>query len=162
MNLPPKRCPECDEEYVHSVMRCVHCDVPLILAGELGAETATELPPVSELRCLRAASVGWARGLSERLREVGIPHRIEAAADDDAEGARRPGRTLPYGVYVRDEDAEAAAEIDAQHMQAEIPDLPEGFEMSAEVSDACPACGHPVEATTSECGGCGLVLAVGE
>lgn len=162
--LPPKVCPECREEYLHSAERCVHCDVALVLPDD-AEEAASTLPPAAELHCVRAASVGWAMALSDRLREAGIAHRIQAVGDDsDGDGsARRPGQNLPYGVYVLEADLRAATEIDTSHMSSQIPDLPEGFEIDrGEVDDACPACGDPVDVDAAECPGCGLALALPE
>jgi hypothetical protein len=163
MILPPKMCPECREEYMHSAELCVHCDVPLVHADH-AEEAASSLPPASELCCVRAASVGWATGLSERLRDAGIAHRIQAVGDDaDSDGSvARPGQNLPYGVYVQQEDLAAATEIDLSHLSSEIPDLPEGYEIEESTEGACPACGDPVDATASECPGCGLALAIGD
>ena len=56
MPLPPKLCPQCREEYVHTATTCVHCEVPLVLEGELSPQDAgDDLPPISELICVRAA-----------------------------------------------------------------------------------------------------------
>ena len=93
-----------------SATRCVECDVALVAEHALEDHRPEELPPVSELVCIRASAVGWAQALSERLAEAGISHRIEVASDDEEEGsARRPGANLPYGVYVRPQDAQRAA-----------------------------------------------------
>ena len=60
MPMPPKVCPQCGEEYLHTASVCIHCDVALVLEGEQPAQSAPEeLPPASELVCVRAASVGW-------------------------------------------------------------------------------------------------------
>ena len=162
MSMSPKVCPECGEEYLHTATTCAHCDVGLVLPEDLpAARRAEDLPPVSELHCVRASSLGWALSLSEKLREVGIAHRIQAATDDDEEGGeRRPGHLLPYGIYVQGEDVEAAAAIDAAHTETQIPDIPDDFDPAAPPaeSDACPACGTPVEADAAECADCGLVL----
>jgi hypothetical protein len=160
VSMPPKVCPECGEEYVHAASVCVHCDVPLVLEGEApDAAQIAELPPIAELICVRASSVGWAMGLSERLVEAGIPHRVQAAsADDDEGGQRRPGANLPFGVFVRPEDEAAASEIDLAHTEHEIPGIPEDFDPSATDTDQCPACGDPILETATECPGCGLAL----
>jgi hypothetical protein len=158
---PPKFCPECRDEYIHSATICVDCDVPLVFEGELGADGAGELPPISELVCIRASAVGWAKALSEKLAEAGIPHRIQAAGADDGEGdQQKPGENLPYGVYVLEEDVEDATEIDLEHTNSEIPDIPEGFENAGPDGDGetCPACGDPITPTTDECPGCGLAI----
>ena len=94
MLLPPKVCPACGDEYLHEASNCVHCDRPLVLDGEQpGGQPREELPPISELVCIRASSVGWAMSLSERLSEEGIPHRIQAASEEDGDGSARTPST---------------------------------------------------------------------
>lgn len=160
MIMPPKICPECREEYVHVASVCIHCDVPLVLASEAPVGSATEeLPPASELVCVRASSVGWAMSLSEHLVEAGIPHRIQAATSDDDDGTeRKPGQNLPYGVFVLAEHEEAATQIDLTHTGHQIPDIPKDFGQSEISADDCPACGQSILPTATECPGCGLAL----
>jgi uncharacterized protein (UPF0212 family) len=159
MLMPPKVCPECREEYVHVASVCIHCDVALVLEGEVPAEgAAEELPPASELVCVRASSVGWAMSLSEHLVEASIPHRIQAATSDDDGERRKPGQNLPYGVYVLAKHEEAATRIDLAHTERQIPDVPEDFGQAEISADDCPACGGPIAATASECSDCGLTL----
>ncbi len=166
MPAEPVFCPECRGEYLASALECVDCGVPLVPAHELGASAADALPPASELTCIRAASVGWAQALSERLARSGISHRIQAVGDDEEDDSvrRQPSHRLPYGVYVRPEDAEAAAAIDEAFFREQIPDLPEEHELSGapEAADGCPACGEPASPDAAECPSCGLALAVTE
>ncbi|MBW1843506.1 MAG: hypothetical protein JRE38_00425 [Deltaproteobacteria bacterium] len=160
MPMPPKVCPQCGEEYLHTASVCIHCDVALVLEGEQSAQQAPEeLPPASELVCVRAASMGWAMSLSEHLVEAGIPHRVQAAEGDADEGSRRkPGQNLPFGVFVLAEHAETAAQIDFTHTERQIPDIPEDFGQSEISADDCPACGESISPTATECGECGLAL----
>lgn len=154
----PVFCPECRSEYVPSATRCVECDVALVAEHALGEHRPDELPPISELVCVRASAVGWAQALSERLAEAGISHRIEATSDDEDEGSvRRPGANLPYGVYVRREDVEAAAAVDAEYMQSQIPDMPDATAGDVD-AESCPACGAATGADANECSDCGLAL----
>jgi ribosomal protein L40E len=155
----PVFCPECRAEYLWTATVCAECDVALVPAPAI-PEQAGGLPPVSELVCIRASAIGWARGLSERLAEAGISHRIEAAQDDAEDGSvRRPGANLPFGVYVRAEDLDAAVEVDAAFMQSQIPDLEGDPAAEADASaEGCPACGADVPADASECPDCGLAL----
>ena len=160
-------CPRCEAEYLATAIECTDCGVALVHPEQLASAEVEALPPVSELACIRAASVAWTRALSERLSEVGIPHRVEAiseSADDDDSVRRRPNFRLPCGVYVRPEDVERAAEVDADFMRSQIPDLPDGHEISGGSEDAetCPACDERVSIDARECPSCGLMLAVEE
>ena len=161
-NVPdPVFCPECRSEYLATATVCVECDVALIAEGALRDRPVDEMPPISELVCIRASSVGWAQALSQRLAAAGISHRIEVAADDEEDGSmRRPGANLPFGVYVRPEDAEAAAAVDAEFMQYQIPDLPapEAQAGAEAAADCCPACGASTAVDAQECSDCGLAL----
>jgi hypothetical protein len=162
----PVYCPECRSEYLGSATVCVECGVALVGEDALESTAREQLPPVSELVCIRAASVGWAQRLSERLASEGISHRIEVSADDTDDGSvRRPGATLPYGVYVRSEDVEAASRVDTAFMHSQIPDLPGAGAAESDAGDdgeACPACGAALGTDVVECPDCGLVLGVAE
>ena len=156
----PLFCPECEGEFVPTALACPACEVPLVTEAALEERELETLPPAAELVCIRASSVSWARALSELLADEGISHRIEAASEEGAEVSSRPGATLPYGVYVRAEDLEAARAVDAAFMQSQIPDLPEGHEFAAQAAEGCPACGEPAPADAAECPECGLALIV--
>ncbi len=159
MALPPKLCPECGEEYVHTAVQCFHCEVALVHADELAPApgSGSELPAAAELTPIRIAAADWALALSERLVEEGIPHRIEAVAEAARGAGRRDaGR---YGVYVRPEDAARARALDAEQLSREIPDIPEDWQDAAAEAEGCPACGAAVAETDTECPDCGLSLA---
>ena len=159
MALPPKVCPECREEYLHSAVSCVHCDVALVLPDDLENAPESSLPPTSELHCLRACQSGWAVGLSDRLREAGIPHRVEQVASNPA------NRTQAYAVWIQPADLERARPIDEACAADQVPDFPEGYdddyreaEAHGDGDQACPACGERVAPEHTECGSCGLFL----
>ena len=159
MALPPKVCPRCGEEYLHTAIECVHCAVTLVLPGQLEDAPVDELPPPSELRRVRAAGAGWVVTLSEQLAEHDIPHRVESL--NEAEADAQGGGAGPYGVYVREEDLEAAKAIDSAYLKREMPDLDESaIEAGFAGADdgTCPACGDPVTSDVDECAGCGLAL----
>jgi hypothetical protein len=153
-------CPECGEEYLATALECADCGVALggLAATRAAAPaSADELPAISELVCVRAAALAIAQSLSQHLSEAGISHRIEAVHDDNEDGSlRRPGANLPYGVYVRERDTEAAMAVDRAFMRTIIPDLPE--EQAAGPEGGCPACGTPVASDARECPDCGLAL----
>ena len=157
MALPPKICPDCREEYLHSVQSCVHCEVPLVLEEQLEDVPVEGLAPSSDLATVRTASAGWALALSERLVGAGIAHRVEEVSEGASQGGAQP-----YSVFVRAQDLERARVIDAEQMEREIPDLPEDWETAGQAGDGCPACGAELADEASECPECGLALALTE
>ncbi len=155
MTLPPRRCPECGEEYVYSVQLCPECGVALVLEGE--PIPVHELPPASDLLRVRTATLAWARSFSDLLADAGIAHRVEP--EDDS--VRVTGVTADAqlcSVFVRAEDRERATELDAEHLRSQIPDVPEDFAGGAAEDDRCPACGEPADLAAPECASCGLAF----
>jgi hypothetical protein len=155
MVLPPKRCPECGEEYVHTVQVCAECDVALVLAGE--PILIRELPPTSELVRVRTATRSWAHNFSELLAEVGIGHRVEEEEESGSVAGFAHGAQV-CSVFVRAEDAEEAARLDARYLHSQIPDVPEDYAQRAAEADHCPACGEPADLSAAECPSCGLAF----
>ena len=155
MTLPPKHCPECGEEYVHSVSVCVDCGVALVLAGE--AVTVHDLPPASALRRVRTATLSWARSFSVLLTETGIAHRVELEPDADGSAVATRGERL-CSVFVREADVADATRLDAEHLRSQIPDVPEGFDLATPGEDRCPACGEPADLAAAECASCELAF----
>jgi len=155
MALPPKICPRCGEEYVHTTSTCAHCEVPLVLEGDLSLEregAGEPLPPSSELVCVRTAGAAWALRLSERLAADEVPHRVEPVAEP--RGA--------FGIYVREADVEAAAAADREHLAREMPDLPSEHDLAPADDEGCPACGAALAADATACDDCGLPFAPAE
>lgn len=153
-------CPRCESEFVPSATRCESCDVALVADLTAVVYEADEMPPTRELVCVRAASMGWAQGLSTSLAASGISHRIEAVGDDDGDESLReqPNALLPYGVWVLEADLERARAIDDDYLRGQIPDLPdEGADVEG-ADGGCPACGDPVPESAGECPGCGLAM----
>jgi hypothetical protein len=158
MELPPKHCPECRAEYVHAATRCADCDVSLVLEAELGSRPSRELPPIAELVLVRAATWGWIERLATRLAEEGIDCRVEPMQGQGRQPRSTSGPTC--GCFVRPEDAERAAVVDAHFVRSEIPDLPDE---AAEVEPgSCPACGASNDPDAAECADCGLAFAPAE
>jgi hypothetical protein len=156
MLLPPKNCPECGEEYVHSVQVCPDCGVALVLAGE-AATPIHELPPASDLVRVRTATLAWGRSFSDLLAEAGIAHRVEPE-DDSVRVTGIAADARLCSVFVRAEDRERAAELDADYLRSQIPDVPEDFAGDSSESDRCPACGEPADLAAPECASCGLAF----
>lgn len=153
MERPPKSCPRCGEEYVHEASMCADCGVALVLDPQ-AAEAEPELPPARELVSVRNADLRWIHGLAERLAGAGIPSRVELA-----ETPARPGAAARGTLFVRPQDAEAAAGIDSAFARQQIPDLPEDVSAQWVESEACPACGTEVPPDAEACPDCGLVIA---
>jgi hypothetical protein len=154
-------CPECFAEHTLSVTHCADCGVELVSPAAIAAVEAevAEFPPASELDCVRVAPLAWVRALSEGLERGGVAHRVEPAREEDApdgqEASIFDGAQL-FGLYVRNNDAAAARELDksiaVQLLPDEAPPLAEGEE------ENCPACGSALAADVVECGECGLRL----
>jgi hypothetical protein len=155
--LPPKLCPECGEEYVHTVLRCPDCDVPLGSDGPT-APPAFELPPAEQLVALRNAEVSWIDGLAHALADAGIPSRVELPRTEDTKSVQSRGLgNVRCTIFVRREDVEEAARIDAEFARTQVPDLPTDSAQYEE-SDACPGCGTPAPVGATECSECGLAF----
>jgi len=156
-------CPRCRCEYLGSVLECADCGVQLVSEHALEQVQHDTLPPIQELACIRAASVGWAQGLSRLLSRAGISHRIEAVPQDgEGESVRgEPDALLPYGVWVLEADLPAAREVDEAFLRSQIPDLPHDLPGPEPAGDEqCPACGTAVSSDVEECPDCGLVLVI--
>lgn len=155
-----KVCPACRVEHLQSATRCADCDVDLVHSGELPSEAeSADLPPASDLACVRVAPLPWIRALSEGLEQLGVAHRVESATPEAApegQSAAVFGDLQLFGLYVEGENAVPARELDsriaAQVLPEEAPPLDEGEE------DSCPACSSRLPPHAVECPDCGLVL----
>jgi hypothetical protein len=155
--LPPKLCPECGEEYVHTVLVCPDCDVPLG-SDAPAAPAAFQLPPAEELVALRNAEVPWIDGLAHALADAGIPSRVELPRSEDTKSVQSRGLgAIRCTIFVRPQDAPAAAAVDAAFARTQVPDLPADTVQWSE-SDACPGCGTALPADAVECPECGLAF----
>lgn len=158
-----KVCPECRVEHVRSATRCIDCDVELVEPGALPEEAEEEepadLPPASELTCVRVAPLPWIRSLSDALEQQGVAHRVEGATPEDApegQSAAVFGDARLFGLYVPEPDAGAARELDSRIAALVLPDGAAPLEEGEE--EICPACSTPLAADAVECPDCGLVL----
>lgn len=153
MDLPPKICPECRVEYVHTAVECSDCHVPLVAADALPEAADDRLADLEQLTPIRVESGSWISRLAVRLREEGIAHRVDPAP------ARRGAHSGPlFALFVRSEDAEAARAVDAEVLRSELPELPDlpGTPSAPASDEACPACGCQAPPDVSECPDCGL------
>jgi hypothetical protein len=157
MNLPPKICPRCGEEYVHTAQTCVHCNVPLGLDAPTDAP-AFELPPAAELLALRNAEVPWIDGLAQALAAEGIPSRVELPEREDDTVQSRGLGAIRCTIFVRPEDGPAAARIDAAFARTQVPDLPDAAAGEWGESEGCPGCGTALAPDAVECPECGLAF----
>jgi predicted amidophosphoribosyltransferase len=151
-----KVCPECGGEYQETAEVCVDCGVPLVLPGEIAERDARELRLTPGLALLCTAPIQWVRALAADLAQAGIPYGIDRRA------ARSKGL---LSLYVRQEDREAAATLDATRMRIdpiEADDEPEE-EVREEPAPApdhkvCPRCGGEYRLDITRCADCGVDL----
>ncbi len=126
--LAPRRSPESDEDEDDE-------DEP--------SEPEPAIPPDAEVVMVRATAYAWILDLADALEQREIPVRITKSLANDS-----------YGLFVRVEDAEAAALVDREiylaGLREELPEMREG---------ACPACGTNLSVGDLECLECGLILA---
>lgn len=157
MELPPKVCPRCGEEYIHTALVCVECKVPLGLDAP-APEPSFEMPPAEELVALRNAEVVWIEGLAHALADAGIPSRVELPRSEDDSVQSRGLGAIRCNLFVRSEDAAAARRIDAEFARSQVPDLPAQDAGEWGESDACPGCGTALAMDARECPECGLAF----
>lgn len=160
--MPPefKVCPSCREEFTLAAVDCSGCGVLLVYPGDLDGDDNVEdqeIPPVSELACVRVGPLPWTRALSAALSEAEITHRVAVDTRSEEEGGagrERFGGEDVYGTWVLPDEHDAALEIDTMlfaHLQ------PEEAE-DAHEEEACPACQEPLAPDALECGSCGLAF----
>jgi ribosomal protein L40E len=157
-----KVCPECAGEYRPEIERCADCDVPLVGPEEITARDARELPLTRGLVALRTAPIAWVRALAQDLAGQAIPYGIDRGA------ARSEGLLT---LYVRRQDLEEAAAVDAARRRIEDP-LGEEEEEEAGEEPAnvvpiraeepsykvCPRCGGEYRLDAERCADCGVEL----
>jgi hypothetical protein len=141
--------------------RCSDCGAELVVAGAAGKTSGAAGVALGEgarLQPLRVAPLAWARELSRRLSEAGIPHRIDTENQDPERRGRRGAWEWRAVVLVQAEHLEQAREIDAAQLRDEIPDLPEDAGSAPEDPGQCPACGAACPPDATECPSCGLFV----
>ena len=152
--LPPKLCPSCGDEFVHSATRCGSCDVDLVGADTPLDPVRDQLPASDELVPLRAENAAWVDSLGARLAREEIPCRVEVL---DGAGGRGPrGSDHSLVLLVRRQDLERAREIDHALLRSQLPDMPEDVDTSVSETEHCPACGSSIAEDATECPDCGL------
>jgi hypothetical protein len=163
MSLEPayKVCPVCEAEHTRVATHCGDCGTELVSPAEIAAERVdvAAYPPAAELVCIRVAPVAWIRAFSEELEAREVAHRVEPAGAEDAPDDQQPdvfGNAQLFGLYVKDESAQTARELDlliaAQLLPEEAPAIVAGE------SDECPACGAELAADVLTCPDCELQL----
>lgn len=166
-------CPRCRSEFQMKVLECLDCGGPTeVRDDELPfeypeadlaprrpapepdeegdedgpAEPEPEIAPDAEVVIVRSAAYDWILDLADALGRREIPVRIKKSPTGEQ-----------FGLFVRVEDAEAAAAIDREVYLAglgeELPEMREG---------TCPACGAEVPPGAEECPDCGLLLSTFE
>lgn len=156
-DLPPKICPRCGEEYVHTAQKCVECDVPLGFDAPTD-EPREDLPPAEDLVPIRNAEVPWIDGLAHALADAGIPSRVELPQAEDATVQGRGMGAIRCTIYVRQQDVPDATRIDAKFARTQVPDLPDENAGEWGETEGCPGCGATLSSDAAECPDCGLAF----
>ena len=149
-------CPVCKDEFTLVAQRCTECDVDLVAPG---AAAPDDLPPASELVCIRVAPVSWIEALSGVLEQGGVMHRVEPATASDAPDGQDTsafGTSELIGIYVEQEHADRARSVDGEIASQVLPDEPEM--LSEPNAESCPACGESLANDATECPECGLAF----
>lgn len=143
---------------------CHECGVPLVHPEEIAWRDARELRPSEGLVVLRTAPIAWVRALAADLERQGIRYRI------DRRRAREDGLVT---LYVRRQNREAAAAVDADRERIEAPfdrdatpaeiaavEAPAERELRREAPTfkVCPRCGGEYRLDVERCADCGTPL----
>lgn len=157
-------CRECGEEYRPEIVRCADCGGELEdrrLGDVPAADQAHDPEPEAELEghqvLFISARVTEVVPVAERLREVGIEHRLAE------QPGPAPGAPPRYAILVRDQDARGAlgavTDLVAPHEKAEdVHAVETRFDRERGYLQ-CPACGAAPPAGARDCPECGLGLA---
>ena len=152
LGAPIRRCPECGEEFQPHVVSCSDCGAQLVSAFENDSAAVPNAP--EEVSPADPEYVTLASQLTAEMAE-------QAAQALAAEGVRfRLAIDLGYSfrlVVEPDDVTQALAVLAREGLAPGQPD-PEQPAV-AEAGGPCPACDHRVAPGTSECPGCGLLLA---
>lgn len=159
MSIAPdeKYCPACRSAYLPEASECADCEVELVWGSELPSEEELALPAAAELTCVRVAPLAWIRALSGQLQERGFDHRVEPATAQDAPEGQKPsvfGGVQLFGLYVREEEAPPARELDGGIAAQLLPDA--APELDESESESCPACGAALARDATACPDCEL------
>ncbi len=161
MLLPPKYCPSCAAEHVHTALRCLDCDVPLELhpPGHPGSAAAPErsLPPAEQLPCLVRGDPFRIERLALYLQEAGLSSRVDSYPPGrqlGSGGMLSFGGDTQVGIYVHPDEREQGMRLIEEYDAGRMPE-PEASEV-----EGCPACGGALSTDASSCSSCGLEFPV--
>ena len=143
--LPPKFCPSCGVEYMHSAEFCSDCDVPLSLEppSEVGPAGAGTLPPAAELALLLRDQPWELERTARMLESAGVRSRID-----------RVGAGSELGLFVLPTERNAALVLVDEYRAATLPDA-EASSLGQTLS-RCPACDTELAPGATSCTECGL------
>ncbi len=157
-----KICPRCRSEYRLEASICSDCGSALLELQPFPESDA--LPPAAELVCIRRGGPGFLRGVARALQGAGLSCRIDTwPPGEPIRGARLPFRLRgghdPYelGLYVREEDADEARQLEVEHLARILPDVPSPPPLDV-TSAECPACGAGLFGSGERCVSCGLAF----
>ncbi len=141
---PPKTCPSCRVEYLHTAEICADCDVALV-SGPLPEpedDAGASLPSTDELALV----------LRDQPWELERMAQVLASADLRARIDRVGEREL--GLYVLPSDRAAALLVVHEYRAATLHDAEAGA--IGEALTACPTCQTDLHPAATSCPECGL------
>ena len=149
-----KTCPDCGGEYALHGEVCAECGKPLVLA--LG-EPPRPLREQDDGVCLREGKIDNLTELSRLLTEKHIRSSVRLQHANPESGLAR------YGIYVLQDDLEAATEIDRVYWLRGAPEHASSYRYSEqELKGTCPACEAALPEGAAKCPDCGLVIGATE
>ncbi|MEE8423337.1 MAG: hypothetical protein V3S49_02230 [Thermodesulfobacteriota bacterium] len=152
-----KLCPECNAEYLHHIVDCPACGVPLVLPEELEEiqerqrQFAEE--DIKNAVAIKEGGKRWILELRDLLINKGFPCTITISQSCP------PGQCdESFLLVVPKEAAESAANCMAEYIHKVHPEIKESEELAAQ--GRCPACGSDAGVAATECPDCGLLLMI--
>lgn len=158
-----KTCPRCGDEFVPQVSECPDCRVALVAASDPPVRREATPPEraataLEDALVLRHGDASELRQVAELLGQAGIACAIDTSPPGAGfrGGGARGARAVQLAIYVRAQDAEAAAAVHLQWLTRSTP----GAELAGPggMLDACPGCGEPLATGSSACAACGLAF----
>jgi ribosomal protein L40E len=151
---PIKYCTGCGAEYAPEAVECVDCGGKLAWRTK-GGGNALQLDEADATFLIRVDSAGYLERVAGELGKEGIRSAVGLVPQDPK--SCRGG--VVYGLFVTDDDAARAQEIDRAYWLRHAPEQAASFKYEEqELKGICPACSTTLPENATECPECGLVV----